>query len=191
MARLITAQYIKTNTSMGGNVDPDKFMHLLDNVQDLILEPALGTALFDKIVTDFVADSLSGNYLILFNDYIKKVLCKSVYSQYLFDGVVLAQNTGIYENAPQNAQRAELESRQYIAKSNQSNADAYLERMNRFLEEVNITEYDNPQVNDYDINPREINTISGWYLPRTNEKEQFNINGSGVSSGNFLELNDD
>lgn len=191
MARLITAQYIKTNTSMGGNVDPDKFMHLLDNVQDLILEPALGTALFDKIVTDFVADSLSGNYLILFNDYIKKVLCKSVYAQYLFDGVVLAQNTGIYENLPQNGQRAELESRQYIAKSNQSNADAYLERMNRFLEEVNITEYDNPQVNDYDINPREINTISGWYLPRTNEKEQFNINGSGVSSGNFLELNDD
>ena len=50
---LITSQEIKSNTSMGGNVDPDKFMHLLTDVEVLILEPILGTALFDKIVTDF------------------------------------------------------------------------------------------------------------------------------------------
>ena len=50
---LITSQEIKTNTSMGGNVDPDKFMHLLNDVQVMILEPILGTLLYDKIITDF------------------------------------------------------------------------------------------------------------------------------------------
>ena len=31
MIRLITAEEIKVHTSIGGNVDPDKFMHLLDD----------------------------------------------------------------------------------------------------------------------------------------------------------------
>ena len=50
MTYLLTAQEIKSNTSMGGNVDPDKFMHLLYDVQVLILEPTLGTKLYDKII---------------------------------------------------------------------------------------------------------------------------------------------
>ena len=67
---LITSQEIKTNTSMGGNVDADKYMHLLNDVQVLILEPALGTALYDVIV----AGGLSGEYQTLLDDYIKPIL---------------------------------------------------------------------------------------------------------------------
>ena len=186
MIRLITAQEIKTNTSIGGNVDPDKFMHLLDDVQALILEPALGTALYDKIETDFDADTLTGDYLEMFTNYIKPVLWKSVYAQYLRDGIILAQNTGIYENSPQNGQQANIDNVKYVAKSNQSNADSYLERLERYLCDKNIAEYQDAQPNNYDINPREINTISGWYLPRTEPSEDV-ITG-GVESGDFLAL---
>ena len=70
MIYLLTAQEIKTNTSMGGNVDPDKFMHLLYDVQVLILEPTLGTKLYDKLCDEVDAGTVSGVYETLLNDYI-------------------------------------------------------------------------------------------------------------------------
>ena len=164
MIYLLNAQEIKDNTSMGGNVDPDKFMHLLYDVQVLILEPSLGTALYNKILTDFDADTLAGDYLEMFNNYIKPVLWHSVYAQYLRDGIVLAMNTGIYENSPENGSPSDIENIKYISKSAQSKADVYLERLERYLCDKNIPEYNDSQPNDYDINPQDTNTISGWYL---------------------------
>lgn len=179
---LITAQDIKTNTSMGGNVDPDKFMHLVYDAEVLILEPSLGTALYNKIVADFEADTLAGDYLILYTSYIKPVLWHSVYASYLKEGIVLAQNTGIYENAPDNVSGANIDNIDYVAKSAQAKADIYLDRMERYLCDVNIAEYNNSQVNDYDINPREVETLSGWYLPRTNSSDEKYLYGYPIKS---------
>jgi len=164
MTYLITTQEIKNNTSMGGNVDADKYMHLLYDVQVLILEPTLGTALYDRIVADYSADTLSGDYLEMYENYIKPVLWHTVYAQYLRDGIVLAQNTGIYENAPENGTPASLENIQYIAKNAQSKADVYLERLERYLCDKNIPEYDNAQAENYDLDPRNVSGASGWYL---------------------------
>ena len=185
---LLNAQEIKSNTSMGGNVDPDKFMHLLYDVQVLILEPTLGTALYNKIVTDFDADTLAGDYLEMFNNYIKPVLWHSVYAQYLRDGIVLAQNTGIYENSPENGSPADIENIKYVSKSAQSKADVYLERLERYLCDKNIPEYDNSQENDYDIDPQDVNTLSGWYLGGY-RRIKYKGGGTGSQSGNgYLEL---
>ena len=56
---LITSQEIKDNTSMGGNVDPDKYIHFINDIQVTVLEPILGTALYDKILADFDSSSLA------------------------------------------------------------------------------------------------------------------------------------
>jgi hypothetical protein len=139
-------------------------MHLLDDIQVLILEPQLGTALYIKLITDFDAGTLTGDYLEMFNSYVKPVLWHSVYAQYLRDGIVLAMNTGIYENAPENGTSADIENIKYISKSAQSKADVYLERLKRYLCDKNLPEYDNAQANDYDIDPSDVSTRSGWYL---------------------------
>ena len=185
---LITAQEIKSNTSMGGNVDPDKFMHLLFDVEVLILEPVLGTALFNKIQTDFNADTLADDYLLMFNDYIKPVLWHSVYAQYLRDGIILAQNTGIYENSPENASGADIENVKYVSKSAQSKADVYIERLERFLCDKNIAEYVDSQPNDYDVNPSDVRTIGGWYLGRSTNEKTYTSSGGSSNTLDELEL---
>ena len=160
---LITSQEIKTNTSMGGNVDPDKFIHLLNDVQVLILEPSLGTALYDVIV----AGGLSGDYQTLLDDYIKPVLWHSVVAEYLRDGIVLISNGGMFSHNTENSTIADIESVKYVAKAAQSKADVYLDRMTRFLcdSTTSIPEYQDAQANEFDIKPdKDINTISGWYL---------------------------
>ena len=184
---LVTSQEIKSKTSMGGNTDSDKFMHLLDDVQVMVLENVLGTALYDKIVLDFNeggTNNLAGDYLTMFTDYIKPVLWHSVYAEYLRDGIVLAQNGGIFTNSPEGATQADMDNVKYSAKNAQSKADTYIDRLTRFLCDSNIAEFDDAQANDYDQKPTNISTISGWYLGgNTNNNSTY---GSGGSSDEYL-----
>ena len=170
---LITPQEVKENTSMGGNVDVNKFKHLLNDVEVLVLEPTLGTALYDRIVSDFEENSLAGDYLTMFNDYIKPLLWHSVYAHFLRDGIVLVRNTGIYENAPENGSIADIENIKYLSKNASSKADVYINRLERFLCDVNVPEYRNNQENDYDIDPQDVNTVSGWYFGRDHDTEKY------------------
>lgn len=165
MAKWITSSELTENTSIGGNVDPDKYLHHITDVQVMVMENVLGTKLYDKIDTDFQASSLTGDYETMFNDYIKPALWHSVYAEYLKDGNVLAQNAGIFSHSPEDAQLADLESIKYSVKNAKAKADTYIDRLIRFLCDKNIAEYDNAQDNDYDIDPKtNIKTRSGWHL---------------------------
>lgn len=164
---LITAQEVKTNTSIGGNVDPDKFIHLISDIQIMVLENVLGSTLYRKIVTDFNeggTNNLTGDYLEMFNDYIKPVLWHSVYAEYLRDGIVLAQNGGIFTHNPTDATPSDIENIKYVAKNAQSKADVYIDRLVKYLCDKDIDEYEDAQENDYDQKPTDVSTISGWYL---------------------------
>jgi len=162
---LITSQQVKERTSIGGNVDADRLKHLIDDVEIMTLENVLGTKLYDKIVTDYGADTLAGDYETLYDDYIVSILCYLTFAEYLRDSVVLAQNGGVYTHTPEDAQPASLDDIEYVAKRNQSKADVYIERMQSFLCDKNIAEYDDSQDNDYDIDPKaDVTNIGGWYL---------------------------
>jgi len=180
---LVTSQQIKTRTSLGGNVDPDKFMHLVDDAEALVLEPVLGTKLYDKIVSDVGDASISGNYLTIYNDYIVPILCYSVFAEYLRDGLIIAQNTGIFENTPDDKGGADIDNVKYVEKANKAKADAYIRRLEDYLCDVDIDEYDNAQDNDYDIDPRNVRTLSGWYLkPSYSSDSKIVLRGGSSSS---------
>jgi len=62
---LIKPEEITETTIMGGDVDIDKYTYTIFETQIKTLEPLLGSELYDKIKTDFEADTLTGLYLIL------------------------------------------------------------------------------------------------------------------------------
>ena len=164
---LITSQEIIQNTPMGGNVDSDKYLHLIIDTQDLVLEPILGTALYNKILTDFEADTLTGVYETMFNDYIKQVMWHSVFASYAKIGAVWFNNSGTYKKLSEDAETATQDEIDSVVKEYQSKADAYIGRLERFLcdGDNDIPEYDNSQDNDYDIDPKQgLRTISGLYF---------------------------
>jgi len=193
--RLITAQEIREATPMGGNVDSDKFINFIDDVQVFKLEPILGTKLYDKIVADFVADTLAGLYLQMFNDYIKPVLWHGVFAEYVKLGSFIVGNGGTYRHVAQDAELASAEDLGYLAKSAQSKADSYGDRLIRFLcdQKNNIPEYTYAQDNNYDIEPKNaLQTISGWHLTGSKRDDaDWRIAPSGGgASGDFIELED-
>ena len=167
MTYLITSEEIRLNTPMGGNVDSDKFVNFINDMQVMVLEPTLGTKLYEKIISDFNGDSLTGLYLQMFTDYIKPVLWHSVFAEYVKIGSIIVGNGGMYKHVAQDAETASLDDITYIAKNAQSKADTYIERLIRFLcdQDSNIPEYTSNQDENYDIDPKyKVQTISGWYL---------------------------
>tara|TARA_R100001086_G_scaffold242402_1_gene170080 strand:+ start:892 stop:1404 length:513 start_codon:yes stop_codon:yes gene_type:complete len=161
---LVTSSEIAKNTPMGGNVDPDKYTNLIIDVQDLVLEPVLGTKLYDKILADFDADTLTGVYETMFDNYIKQVMWHSVFASYINLGSVWVSNKGILKHLAENSESATQDEIDSLAKAYQSKADAYIARLERYLCDVDVPEYDTQDEN-YDIDPKTgLRTISGLFF---------------------------
>jgi len=70
MGAIITEANFKAKTAMNENVDWSLVEPYIVVAQEIGLRPILGENLFDKILEDFEASTLSGAYLTLYNKYI-------------------------------------------------------------------------------------------------------------------------
>ena len=73
-------------------------------MQITILEPLIGTNLYDKILIDFNADTLIGLYSTLYTDYIKPLLVHCVFADFVTTGAYRVENAGIFKHTPNNAE---------------------------------------------------------------------------------------
>ena len=69
----ITPQELKSTTILGGNVDQDKFLFSIANVQIITIQRLLGTELYDVILSGAEADTLTGLYLELYDKFVKPI----------------------------------------------------------------------------------------------------------------------
>lgn len=89
-------------TQLDGNIDNDNLKPFIYAAQTTHLKAFLGLKLYTKIYTDFETDTLAGEYLIIFDEYIKDFL--SYYSSALFvdfGGYKISEN-GLHKIAGEN-----------------------------------------------------------------------------------------
>jgi len=70
----INDQYIKKYSQINGSVDPNLIYPSIILAQEKFLQPYLGTKLYEKLKADVAANNLSGDYLTLMEDYVRKVV---------------------------------------------------------------------------------------------------------------------
>jgi hypothetical protein len=165
----VTPQEVTQNTVLGGNVDRDKYTFCIESVQDMVIEPLLGTELKDKIDTDLAASSLSGLYLELFTDYIKPITKFEAAAQYLEIAPYQVDNGGVYKHAPANAESVDTDEVQNLANLYHARADSYVQRFNKWICKNPLTEYKTYQD---EVNAIKIQRSGGWYLPNEIDYEQ-------------------
>jgi hypothetical protein len=73
-ALFISRTDLVKNTILDGNVDTDKFIQFIKISQQIDIQNYLGTDLYNKISNDIIANTLSGNYLSLVEDYVQPML---------------------------------------------------------------------------------------------------------------------
>ena len=162
MVILLTDNELSKNTLLSGNIDKDKLRQCILDAQSERLEVLLGEKLYEKICADYDADTLEDEYLILYNEYIKPFLIRQSALEYLKIGAFSVSNNGIFQPTSQNAQPISDAQLQVLKDEMSIKANAYADRMHRWLKQKNLPEYECDSENI--INPTKP-SVMPWYLP--------------------------
>ena len=73
-ALFISRTDLVKNSIIDGNTDTDRFIQFIKVAQQVEVQNLLGTDLYNKISADIIADTLSGDYLNLVNNYVQPCL---------------------------------------------------------------------------------------------------------------------
>lgn len=167
---MATALFIKRadlvkNTALSGNVDTDKFIQFIKLAQEIHVQNYLGTDLYNKISSDIIASSLTGDYLTLVNDYIQPMLIHFAMAEYLPFAAYTIANGGVYKHNSENATQPLKEEIDSLIAKERDYAEYYT---NRFIEYMSFNagskfpEYFSN--NNEDIYPDKDALYQGWVL---------------------------
>lgn len=141
MKAIIRQSDIVKYTPIGGNVDIDKFLPCVLDAQITDLEPLLGESLYNKICTDYEAETLTGLYETLYNDYIKPFLIHASAKNYFLIGAYQINNGGITKHTSENSEGISKSEIDYLYTNQRSKCEVYAGRMKKWLVRNRIAEY--------------------------------------------------
>lgn len=141
MVLLIHPSELTKHTPMGGNIDTDKYTACMFDAQMTVLQPLIGEDLYTKIETDFTDETLSGDYLTLYNDYIKPLLRHAGAMNYFLVGAYIVGNGGIYKHAAENSESITKSEIDYLYTAQRDKVAVYGKRMEKWLKSNPLPEY--------------------------------------------------
>lgn len=150
-------------TILGGNVDVTRYIVNVAFVQVGVIEPLLGTILYDKIMTDFKATNLTGKYLTLFNDYVKPITLHESIGEYIEVGNYLVEGGGTFKHTADNRETTTKDETQFLAGKYHAMAQMYVKRFEKWICNNPLTEWQ--QCQD-EVNAQKVKVTSGWYFGR-------------------------
>ena len=106
--QFISENYLKSTTVIDDNVDMKLLNPTLRLVQEKYILQILGTALYDKLVSDVSASSLSGSYKTLMDDYILPTMSWYVMLESPIPLGYRFMNKGVMRKNSDNSQPADI-----------------------------------------------------------------------------------
>jgi len=163
-ALLITRDDIVKLTALGGNVDIDKFIQFVLISQQIHIQNYLGTQLLEKLESDILAGTLSGNYQMLVEKYLKPMLIHWAMVEYLPFAAYTIANAGVYKHTSENSVNVEKNEVDFLIEKERSIAQNYTER---FLDYISFNQDLFPEYNENsngDMYPDTRNNYQGWFI---------------------------
>jgi len=156
----ITPTEMTNTTILGGNVDFDKYTFCVLDTQLRVIEPLLGTELYEKIKTDLDANALAGLYLELYNDYLKPITKFSSVANYLDIASYMVDNGGIFKHAPENKEIVGISEVSSLVQKYNGMSDMFIGRFQKWICKNPLVEYKTHQ--DKVNADKNIKTTFGW-----------------------------
>lgn len=157
----ITPEELIQGTIIGGNVDVDKYITSVANAQIQVIEPLLGTELYDKIKSDAQNDTLTGLYETLYNDFVKPITKAEATAEYIEISSYILDNGGLYKHQSDNAEIVDKDETQFLAGKYHSLAQMFVQRFEKWICKNDIDEYKTIQD---EVNAQNIKLTAGWKL---------------------------
>ena len=167
---MATAIFIKRsdlvkNTALSGSIDTDKFIQFVKIAQEIHIQNYLGSDLYDKISADIVANTLTGDYLALVNDYVQPMLIHFAMVEYLPFAAYTIANGGVYKHNSENSSLAVKEEIDSLIAKERDYAEYYTQRLIDYMSfnaPSRFPEYYSN--NNEEIYPDKNALFNGWML---------------------------
>lgn len=130
---LISEDILKDRTTLHGNVDPKLLFPEIKAAQDMYIHPILGTALYNKIISEVEAGTITGDYKTLLDDYI--IDCILYYTLSSLPEALSYQmwNKGVVRKQGDNTELPSMGELIDISNRFRIRAEWYGDRMNKYL----------------------------------------------------------
>lgn len=149
-------------TILGGNVDIDKYLFSIANVQITVIEPLLGTELYNKILADAGNDVLTGLYATLYTEFVIPITKHQALAEYIEISDIILSNAGLFKNVPENAETLDKEEKLSLSQKYSAMADMYIIRWDKWICKNPLDEY---KLSQDEVNANKgISLIGGWHF---------------------------
>ena len=164
-ALFITRNDLVKYTAVNGNVDTDKFIQFIKISQDIHIQNYLGSDLFNKISDDIIADTLTGDYLTLVNDYVKPMVIHWAMVEYLPFASYSIANKGIFKHSAENSTNAEKNEIDFLIEKSRNLAQYYTDRFISYMSFEAPSKFPEYYTNsNQDVYPDKDASFEGWVL---------------------------
>ena len=138
---LLKSADIPQITGFNGNIDIDSLNPNINVAQTIHIKRILGDELYDKILSDYSSDTLAGDYLNIYNDYVVYMLAFFSASIYLSLSTIKTTNSGSYKIGVEGSANATQNELNILGKNYESIAISYENQFYKFMENVSVPEY--------------------------------------------------
>ena len=144
-------------TGFSGNIDSDSIKPAINVAQTTHLKRILGQSLYDKISTEIENNTLSGDYLTIYNDYIVYMTAFFSASIYLSLNTSKTTNAGTYKLNPDNATSSSNNEVVILGNNYKAIATSYEDNFREFMKTISIPEWTSTE------NTKSSTNIFNWY----------------------------
>jgi len=158
-ALFISRTDLVKNTIIDGNVDTDKFIQFIKIAQEIHITNYLGSKLYDKISTDIVANTLTGDYLTLVSDFIQPMLIHFAMVEYLPFASFQIKNGGVFKHSSESSESVSKSEIEFLIQKQRDFSEYYTRRFVDYIcfNSAKFPEYLNNSGSDVDpdkdVNP--------------------------------------
>ena len=168
-ALFITTKDIKRYSVLSGNVDPDKFIYMVEIAQDTEVQNYLGTKLLEKlqdlILAGTINDPANAAYKTLLETYIKPMTIYWALVCYMPFAAYTVANGGVYKHTSESSVTVDKDEVDYLVEKYRDIAQFYT---NNFISYMVYNQTTYPEYNantQDDIYPDTANAdFGGWVL---------------------------
>ena len=137
---LITIDDISRLSSFDGNIDNDSINPFIFMAQNSEIKRILGDNLYNKVLLDYENETLSGNYLLIYNDYIATILAYYTCSFYLQLAIPKVSQNGVYLVTPEKTEQIFDDKTNKMAQKYEKLAVGLELKFIEFLDSLNLPE---------------------------------------------------
>lgn len=171
----INMEYLRSRSTVEGNVDYDKVKPFIIKVQDLYLQQRLGSTFFKHLNDAVVFGTLTNDEEELINDYIKPMVSEYTYYEALPFLNFKLTNKAISKQSSDNSQPSDLTDIKYLRGILKNNAEFYDTRLYKYLDmnEDQFPIWKNTLNSEQNLGKDSRTYSSGIYIPKDKKRGVF------------------